>query len=155
MKTLSVGDAAPSFSLPASNGETIKLSDLHGKWVVLYFYPKDDTPGCTKEACNFRDNSATLKKKGAVVLGVSKDGLNSHQKFVQKYSLPFLLLSDAEGTVIEKYGVFKKKSMFGKTFLGIQRSTFLINPQGKIAALWPVVKVEGHEAEVLSAIGKN
>ncbi|MDO8526564.1 MAG: thioredoxin-dependent thiol peroxidase [Deltaproteobacteria bacterium] len=151
-KEIEAGDAAPGFSLPANNGETVSLSGLKGKWVVLYFYPKDDTPGCTREACAFRDNKPAFTKKGAVVLGVSKDSTKSHDSFTKKYDLNFLLLSDADGTVIEKYGAFKKKSMFGKTFLGIQRSTFLINPQGKIAKVWRNVKVDGHEGEVLSAI---
>jgi len=139
MKTLETGDPAPNFALPASNGETVTLSDFQGKWVVLYFYPKDDTPGCTKEACNFRDGTAQLKKKGAVVLGVSKDDLNSHQKFVQKYSLPFLLLSDTKGEATQKYDVSN-------------RSTFLIDPKGKIAKVWRSVKVDGHDTEVLESI---
>lgn len=148
-KELQSGDVAPNFTLPANNGETVSLSALKGKWVVLYFYPKDDTPGCTKEACGFRDTKTKWTKKGAVVLGVSKDDVNSHQKFIDKYNLNFLLLADTDGTVIEKYGAFKKKSMFGKTFLGIERSTFLINPEGKIKKVWRKVKVEGHDEEVL------
>lgn len=151
-KEIKEGDAAPDFSLPASNGEEVSLDGLKGKWVVLYFYPKDDTPGCTKEACAFRDNKSALTKKGAVVLGVSKDDVKSHEKFINKYNLNFLLLADTDGTILSKYGAFKKKSMFGKTFLGIQRSTFLIDPQGKIAKIWRGVKVDGHEEEVLKCL---
>ena len=146
------GDGAPNFILPANNGEQVSLSGLKGKWVVLYFYPKDDTPGCTKEACSFRNVKPKFAKKNAVVLGVSKDSIDSHEKFINKFSLNFLLLADTAGEVIEKYGAFKKKSMFGKTFLGIQRSTFLIDPQGKIAKIWRNVKVNGHEEEVLQSI---
>ncbi len=142
------GDAAPDFNLPANNGENVSLNGLKGKWVVLYFYPKDDTPGCTKEACSFRDTKPKFAKKNAVVLGVSKDSVGSHEKFIGKYNLNFLLLADTTGETIEKYGAFKKKSMFGKTFLGIQRSTFLINPEGKIAKIWRNVTVDGHEEEV-------
>ena len=152
-KEITEGDAAPSFTLPANNGEKVSLVGLKGKWVVLYFYPKDDTPGCTREACSFRDTKPMFVKKNAVVLGVSKDSLGSHEKFINKYNLNFLLLADTDGKTIEAYGAFKKKSMFGKTFLGIERSTFLIDPQGKIAKIWRNVKVEGHEEEVLSAIG--
>ncbi len=152
-KEIMEGDAAPDFKLPANNGGEVSLTSLKGKWVVLYFYPKDDTPGCTREACNFRDTKTKWTKKGAVVLGVSKDNAASHQKFIDKYNLNFLLLSDIDGKVIEKYGAFKKKSMFGKTFLGINRSTFLINPEGKIQKIWRSVKVDGHEEEVLKEIG--
>ena len=139
MKLLT-GAKAPEFSLVAHNGETIRLSQLQGKWVVLYFYPKDDTPGCTKEACNFRDQLPNFKKKKAVILGVSKDGQDSHQKFVDKFSLPFLLLSDTNGQASKAYGV-------------VNRSTFLIDPQGNISRAWYGVKVDGHDAEVLAAIG--
>lgn len=152
MSGLQVGDKAPDFALPASNGENSSLSGLKGKWVVLYFYPKDNTPGCAREACAFSSNKPAFTKKGVVVLGVSKDSLKSHENFIGKYNLNFLLLSDIDGTVIEKYGAFKKKSMFGKTFLGIQRSTFLINPHGKIAKIWRNVKVDGHDEEVLKAV---
>lgn len=151
-KELQSGDAAPAFNLPANNGEKVSLSGLKGKWVVLYFYPKDDTPGCTREACAFRDTKPKWTKKGAVVLGVSKDNPQSHQKFIDKYNLNFLLLADSAGEVIEKYGAFKKKSMFGKTFLGIERSTFLIDPNGVIKKVWRKVKVDGHEEEVLKEI---
>ncbi|MDP2600728.1 MAG: thioredoxin-dependent thiol peroxidase [Deltaproteobacteria bacterium] len=151
-KEIAEGNAAPNFSLPANNGEQVSLAGLKGKWVVLYFYPKDDTPGCTKEACSFRDTKSEFTKKNAVVLGVSKDSADSHEKFISKYNLNFLLLADTTGEVIEKYGAFKKKSMFGKTFLGIQRSTFLISPEGKIAKIWRNVKVDGHEGEVLEKI---
>lgn len=149
---LEVGVPAPDFVLSASNGEQLSLKGLRGKWVVLYFYPKDNTPGCTKEACAFRDNKPKFSKKNAVVLGVSKDSLSSHEKFIDKFGLNFLLLADTRGDLCEQYGVFKEKSMFGKTFLGIVRSTFLIDPEGKITKIWRNVKVDGHEKEVLDAI---
>ena len=151
-KEIVEGNAAPNFSLPANNGEQISLSGFKGKWVVLYFYPKDDTPGCTKEACSFRDTKPKFSKKNAVVFGVSKDSVDSHIKFINKFNLNFLLLADTEGKTIEVYGAFKKKGMFGKTFLGIERSTFLINPEGKIAKIWRNVKVDGHEEAVLKEI---
>lgn len=149
--TLNIGDAAPDFELPATNGEFLSLKSLRGKWVVLYFYPKDNTPGCTKEACDFRDRQASAKKKDAVVVGISKDSLKSHQNFISKFGLNFLLLADEEGKICEAYGAFKKKSIFGKSFLGILRSTFLIDPQGEIAKIWRPVKVEGHAQEVLKS----
>lgn len=147
-----IGASAPEFKLRGSDGKEISLHQFQGKWVVLYFYPKDNTPGCTKESCDFRDNKQKFVRKEAVILGVSKDSLPSHDKFIRKFNLNFLLLSDTEGKVCEQYGVFKKKSMFGKTFLGINRSTFLIDPQGKIAEIWRNVKVDGHAEEVLHSI---
>lgn len=151
-KELQEGDAAPDFALPASNGEELSLKSLRGKWVVLYFYPKDNTPGCTREACAFRDLKPKLAKKKALALGVSRDSSASHDKFIEKFDLNFLLLSDSEGDVCQAYGVQKKKSMFGMKFLGIERSTFLIDPSGKISRIWRKVKVDGHEKEVLEAI---
>ncbi|HQY58977.1 MAG: thioredoxin-dependent thiol peroxidase [Nitrospira sp.] len=149
---LEVGDKAPDFSLPDQDGSTVTLKSLKGKQVVLYFYPKDDTSGCTKEACDFRDSLAPIKKAGAVVLGVSKDGKASHQKFIAKYELPFALLSDEEVTVCTAYGVYKEKSMYGRKYMGIERSTFVIDATGRIKALFRKVKVPGHVDEVLAAL---
>ena len=129
---IEVGDRAPSFKLPAAGGGDISLSELKGKKVVLYFYPKDDTPGCTKEACSFQENAGPLKKKGAVVLGVSADSVASHDKFASKYTLQFPLLSDETKEVCKSYGVWKEKSMYGRTFMGIERTTFIIDEEGKI-----------------------
>ncbi len=149
---LKVGDKAPDFSLPSATGQTITLKSLRGKHVVLYFYPKDDTPGCTKEACSFRDEITQIEKAHAVVLGVSTDGLASHQKFSKKYGLPFALLSD-EGLVVAKaYGVYKQKSMYGRTYWGIERSTFVIDERGKLTAIFRKVKVDGHVEQVLTAL---
>ena len=147
-----VGKAAPSFSLEASNGKKVKLADFAGKWVVLYFYPKDDTPSCTREACSFRDNHKRLEALGAVVLGVSGDDLKSHDKFVHKYDLPFLLLSDPDHAVADKYGVWKEKNMYGRKVMGIERSTFLIDPKGWVVRAWRKVKVEGHVDEILDEV---
>ena len=149
---LEVGAKAPDFSLPDQDGSTVTLKSLKGKQVVLYFYPKDDTSGCTKEACDFRDSLAPIKKAGAVVLGVSKDGKASHQKFIAKYGLPFALLSDEETVVCNAYGVYKEKSMYGRKYMGIERSTFVIDATGRVKALWRKVKVPGHVDEVLAAL---
>lgn len=146
------GEPAPDFRLPADDGRTYALKDLRGKKVVLYFYPKDDTPGCTKEACSFRDNLARVTSKGAIVLGVSKDDLDSHAKFRQKYGLTFPLLSDTSGKVLEAYGVWKEKSLYGKTFMGVERTTYVIDENGRIKKVFPRVKVEGHTDEVLAAL---
>lgn len=151
--TLNIGDKAPDFTLPTDiENKTITLSGLKGKKVVLYFYPKDSTPGCTKEACDFRDHFAAFKQAGAEVFGISKDSSKSHTKFKEKYALPFTLLVDANGDVCQAYGVINKKSLFGNTFLGIQRSTFLINEEGVIAGIWRKVKVPGHVEQVLNEI---
>jgi peroxiredoxin Q/BCP len=149
---VSVGDKAPDFKLLADDGRTLSLKDFRGKKVVLYFYPKDDTPGCTTEACSFRDNLARVTSKGAVVLGVSRDDHASHGKFRDKYHLNFPLLSDDAGTVTEAYGVWKKKKLYGREYTGIERTTFLIDEQGKVARVWPKVKVNGHTDEVLAAL---
>lgn len=149
---LEVGDKAPNFSLPDQDGSTVTLKSFKGKQVVLYFYPKDDTSGCTKEACDFRDSLAPIKKAEAVVLGVSKDGKASHQKFIAKYGLPFALLSDEEVAVCTAYGVYKEKSMYGRKYMGIERSTFVIDATGRIKALFRKVKVPGHVDEVLAAL---
>jgi thioredoxin-dependent peroxiredoxin len=152
MSTIDIGDAAPSFSLKDQNGEVQALKDLKGKWVVLYFYPKDDTPGCTREACGFRDEHSALKKAGAIVLGVSPQGAESHQKFTKKYKLPFPLLVDDSHDVAEKYGAWGEKSLYGRKFMGLIRSTFLIDPKGRIANVWRKVKVDGHVEQVRQAL---
>ena len=149
---LKEGDKAPSFSLPSQNGEIISLKDLKGKTVILYFYPKDMTPGCTQEACDFRDAQAKFKKSNAVVLGVSKDSVERHVKFQEKYDLNFPLLSDEDGSVCEAYGVWKQKSLYGKKFMGIERATFIIGPTGKIEKIYPKVKVKGHAEEILAEV---
>ena len=146
------GTKAPDFVLNDTNGKEVKLSSLRGKKVVLYFYPKDDTPGCTKEACEFRDNLARVKKKGALIFGVSKDDEKSHQKFTEKFQLNFPLLADPEHKVIEKYGAWGEKSMYGKKFMGIIRSTFIIDEDGVIMKVFPRVSTEGHAEEVLKAL---
>lgn len=144
------GTLAPDFTLPDATGDTVTLSAERGHTVVLYFYPKDDTPGCTTEACDFRDNWHTLEQRGVRVLGISRDSVASHQKFAEKYGLPFTLLSDEKGEVTEKYGVWGEKSMYGKTFMGISRVTFAIGPDGVIQHVWEKVKPAGHAAEVLA-----
>ena len=150
--SLKVGDPAPDFSVPASGGRTLALADLKGKNVVLYFYPKDDTPGCTKEACSFRDLSAEFAEKGAVILGVSPDDVKSHVKFRDKFSLPFPLLADPGAEVAQRYGVWKEKTNYGKTYMGIERTTVVIGKDGTIKKVFPNVKVDGHVEEVLAAI---
>ena len=150
---LKVGDTAPDFSLPSGTGETLALKSLRGKQVVLYFYPKDDTPGCTKEACGFRDDITRIEQANTVVLGVSTDDLPSHQKFSKKYGLPFTLLSDENAAVSKAYGVYKQKSMYGKTYWGIERSTFVIDEKGKLKAIFPKVKVDGHVEAVMTVLG--
>lgn len=155
LTSLNVGDRAPTFDLPAFPAGRIKLSQFKAKQnVVLYFYPRDNTPGCTTEACDFRDGLAQFQQAATVVLGISTDDVGSHQKFVEKFSLPFPLLADTEHAVAEKYGVWVEKSNYGKKYMGIQRATFLINKQGKIAAIWPHVKVSGHVAEVAEALSQ-
>jgi thioredoxin-dependent peroxiredoxin len=148
------GQKAPDFTLPADDGSKVKLKDLRGKPVVLYFYPRDDTPGCTKEACAFRDQKAALKKHGAMVLGVSTDDVASHEKFRDKYKLNFPLLADVDHKVAEKYGAWREKNMYGKKSWGIQRSTFLIDAEGVVRRVWPKVSVDGHDAAVLEALGQ-
>ena len=149
---LKVGDKAPDFSLPDQDGKTVSLKSLKGKQLVLYFYPKDDTPGCTKEACGFRDSLKAIEKTNTVVLGVSMDDAESHHKFIKKYSLPFPLLCDEDGTVSKAYGVYKLKNMYGKTYWGIERSTFIIDETGKLKAIFRKVKVDGHVDEVQAAL---
>lgn len=151
-QAITVGQEAPEFSLPGDDGQTHSLSAHRGQPVVLYFYPKDNTPGCTQEACDFRDNLARARGKGAVVYGVSTDSVVSHQKFREKYSLNFPLLADTERTAHRAYGTWGKKSLYGREFEGTIRSTFLIDRQGKIARAWPKVSVGGHVDEVIAAI---
>ena len=143
---------APAFSLKSTDGSTIKLTDLKGKNVVLYFYPKDDTPGCTKESCAFRDRLSEIQKLGAVVLGVSADDVASHKKFTDKYSLNFPLLADIDHKIAEKYGAWREKNMYGKVSMGIQRSTFLIGADGVVVKVWKKVSVDGHDQQVIEAL---
>ena len=143
---------APAFTLKATDGSTVKLSELKGKPVVVYFYPKDDTPGCTREACAFRDRLPELKKLGASVLGISADDVTSHKKFSDKLSLNFPLLADTNHTVAEKFGAWREKNMYGKISLGIQRSTFLIDAEGRVAKVWKKVSVDGHDQQVIDAL---
>jgi len=152
MSNLKVGNLAPAINLPASNGNTVSLKDFKGKNVVLYFYPKDDTPGCTVEACSFRDEIKSVEKLNAVVLGVSPDGVKSHNKFIEKFKLPFLLLADEEKKTCQDYGVWIEKSMYGKKYMGVARSTFIIDKAGKIAKIFEKVKPEVHMAEVLETL---
>jgi thioredoxin-dependent peroxiredoxin len=149
---LKVGQKAPVFTLPSTSGAEVSLASLAGRKVVLYFYPRDDTPGCTREACEFRDYDARFKKSGAVVLGVSSDTRASHDKFRAKYSLPFDLLVDADNAVAKKYGAYGEKVLYGKKTIGTIRSTFVIDEQGKLAAVWARVKVDGHAEKVLAAV---
>ena len=149
---LKEGDPAPEFSVATNDGTKVALSDYRGKNVILYFYPKDDTPGCTKEACAFRDDFAAFKKKGAVILGVSTDPVKSHAKFVEKFKLPFTLLADEEKKIVEAYGVWGQKSFMGRKYMGTHRVTFLIGPDGNIKKIWPAVKPEEHPKEVLAAL---
>ena len=153
--TVAIGQAAPEFSLQASNGETVKLSSFKGTNVVLYFYPKDMTPGCTTEACDFRDQIDRFNEVDAVILGVSPDPIDRHQKFVEKYGLPFLLLADTDHTAAEAYGVWKLKKNFGKEYMGIERSTFILDKEGKIVKEYRKVQVKGHVEEALTYIREN
>ena len=148
---LDIGSTAPAFTAPTDGGGTLSLSALKGKAVILYFYPKDDTSGCTAEACGFRDLFPKFGKTDAVVVGVSRDKVASHDKFKKKYKLPFTLVSDESGKITEAYGVWVEKSMYGRKYMGIERSTFLIDKAGKIRGLWRKVKVPGHVDEVLAA----
>lgn len=149
---LKEGSKAIDFVLKDQDGKTHKLSDYKGKLIVLYFYPKDDTPGCTLEACSFRDNYGDFKKKGAVVIGVSVDDEKSHKKFVDKYKLPFILLADPERKVVQKYGVWGEKSFMGRKYLGTARATFIIDKDFKIKNIFPKVSVVGHTTEILNEL---
>ncbi len=150
--TLQIGDQAPEFTLQSDSNQAVSLKDFRGKKVILYFYPKDNTPGCTREACDFRDGLNHFDQKNAVILGISKDNPTRHQKFKEKYALPFPLLSDEKGDVCVAYGVISQKSMFGRSFLSIQRSTFMIDEAGVIRAIWRKVKVNGHTQQVLDEL---
>lgn len=152
MAELGIGDKAPDFTLPGDGGQEIKLSDYKGKNVVLYFYPKDDTPGCTKEACGFRDQISDFEGLDAVVIGASKDSVKRHDKFKDKYDLNFPLVSDEEGTLCEDYGVWVEKNMYGRKYMGIERATYLIDGQGVIRQIWRKVKVKEHVQEVHEAL---
>lgn len=149
---LKEGDNAPEFSAATNGGGNISLTGLRGKNVILYLYPKDDTPGCTKEACAFRDNFAEFKKRGAIVLGVSPDSPKSHDKFIEKFKLPFTLLADENKEIANAYGVWGEKSFMGRKYMGVHRVTFLIDGDGKIKKIWPQVKPDEHAAEVLAAL---
>ncbi|MBK7160607.1 MAG: thioredoxin-dependent thiol peroxidase [Ignavibacteria bacterium] len=149
---LKPGDKAPEFTLISDEGKKVSLKELKGKKVILYFYPKDDTSGCTAEACSFRDNIKLIEKKNAVVIGVSKDNTVSHQKFKKKYSLPFTLLSDENLDMLKDYEVWKEKSMYGKKYMGIERTTFILDEKGKIQDIFNKVKVQGHTEELLKKI---
>jgi peroxiredoxin Q/BCP len=151
-KELAVGERAPEFSLPDQHGKTVSLKNFKGKQIVLYFYPKDDTPGCTKESCDFRDVESQILRAGGVILGVSLDGKESHQKFIKKFGLPFSLLSDEDAAISRTYGVYKEKNMYGRQYWGIERSTFVIDAGGKLKAIFRKVKVDGHADEVLTAL---
>jgi peroxiredoxin Q/BCP len=149
---IKISDKAPSFKLKNQDAKTISLSDFKGKPVVLYFYPKDDTSGCTKEACSFRDEFPKFGKLKAEIIGVSADSVESHKKFAQKYKLPFNLLSDEKKEVLEKYGVWQEKSMYGRKYMGIVRTTVIIDSSGKISNIFPKVKVDVHNKEVIEAL---
>jgi peroxiredoxin Q/BCP len=151
---LQVGDVAPAFSLPDQNGSTVELSQFHGQRVVIYFYPKDDTPGCTKEACNFRDQWARFEEHNIAVLGISKDGAGSHSKFIDKYNLPFTLLTDAEPCpVAESYGSYGLKKFMGKEYMGMMRHTFVVDPEGRIEKAYLKVKAETMADDILTDLG--
>ena len=151
---LEPGTKAPAFTLNDDSGNKVKLSDLKGNPVVLYFYPRDDTPGCTKEACAFRDRYDEMTELGAQLFGVSADSAESHTKFREKYSLPFPLLVDEKHSMLEKYGAWREKNMYGKKSMGIQRSTYLIDAAGKVAKVWKRVKVDGHDQQVIDALSE-
>ena len=147
------GDAAPEIVLPDENGDIHRLADQRGRWTIVYFYPADDTPGCNTEACQFRDLDEEVRDTGADVWGISPDGASSHRRFREKFDLPFTLLSDEDHAVAEVYGARVLKSNYGREYMGIQRSSFLVDPEGRIAHAWPKVKADGHAAEVLATLG--
>lgn len=152
MTNLAVGDPAPEFALPDANGTTHRPADQRGRWTILYFYPADDTPGCTTEACEFRDRNDSIHERGADVWGVSPQGAASKRAFRDKFGLPFTLLADEDHAVAAAYGAWGEKTSYGKTTIGMIRSTFLIDPQGRIARIWPKVRAEGHAAKVMAAL---
>ena len=146
------GDLAPEIALPDETGEVHRLADQRGRWTIVYFYPKDDTPGCTVEACEFRDANETIHERGADVWGISPQGAQSKKAFREKFGLPFLLLADADHAVAEAYGSWVEKQNYGRTYMGVARTTFLVDPDGRIARTWPKVRPEGHAAEVIAAL---
>ena len=148
------GDRAPDISLPDEAGTIHRLADQAGRWTIVYFYPEDDTPGCTTEACQFRDLDTLIRDSGAKVWGISPDGALSHRRFREKFNLPFTLLSDEDHAVAAAYGAWTLKSLYGREYMGIQRSTFIVDPEGRIARAWPKVKADGHAAEVLAALAE-
>jgi len=150
---IAAGQLAPDFTLPTDTGDTLTLSSLRGQWVVLYAYPKDDTSGCTTQACEFRDLFPKFKKGKAVILGISPDSVKSHQKFKAKYELPFTLVADEEKVALQAYDIWKEKSMYGRKYMGVERTTFVIDPEGRIAKVFEKVKPAGHAEEVMAAIG--
>jgi thioredoxin-dependent peroxiredoxin len=152
MALLEVGDKAPAFRTKDHDGRTVKLSDFKGRKVVLYFYPKDDTPGCTTEACGIRDSYAEFERRGVAVLGVSTDSEASHRKFVDKYELPFTLLADTDREIVEAYGVWGEKKLYGRAYMGTQRVTYLIDEKGRIEAVWPKVSPKTHAADILARL---
>lgn len=152
MSELKVGFQAPAFKVMTDEGKEVSLADFRGKKIVLYFYPKDNTPGCTRESCSFRDGLAQIKRKGAVVLGASPDSVKSHQKFKADQKLNFPLLSDAEKKLVQAYGVWKEKSLYGRTYMGVERTTVLIDEEGRISRIFPKVQVDGHFEEVLASL---
>jgi len=149
---MKIGDKAPEIALLSDQGKKVSLSDFRGKKVILYFYPKDNTPGCTRESCGFRDNLTQIKRKGGVVLGVSIDSVPSHKGFKEKYSLNFPLLSDSDKKMVHAYGIWKQKSLYGRKYMGLERSTFLIDEAGKISKIFPKVQVDGHLDEVMASL---
>lgn len=151
-KEVAIGQMAPELSIPDQHGKTVTLKSFRGKQVVLYFYPKDDTPGCTKESCDFRDVESQILRAGGMIVGVSLDGKESHQKFIEKFGLPFPLLSDEDAAISKVYGVYKEKNMYGRKYWGIERSTFVIDAEGKVKAIFRKVKVDGHADQVLAAL---
>ncbi len=153
--SLDPGDVAPDFTLPVDGGGTLTLSALRGRRVVLYFYPKDDTPGCTREACGFRDIFPDFSRAGATVIGISRDSTLRHDRFKAKFSLPFRLAADEDGKICEAYGVWVEKTQYGRTYMGIERTTFLIDERGVVSQVWRKVKVDGHAAAVLEAISPS
>jgi peroxiredoxin Q/BCP len=151
-----IGKPAPDFTLPSTSGEPVSLRQFKGKkTVILYFYPKDETPGCTREACDFRDHTIEFEKHNTVVLGVSTDGLDSHKQFMEKHKLPFPLLTDEDAAVSRKYGVYKQRNLYGKKYMGIERTTFVIDRTGRIAQIYPKVKVDGHIEALLEFVGED
>ncbi len=152
MSTPEAGDLAPEIALPDEAGTVHRLADQRGRWTIVYFYPKDDTPGCTVEACEFRDANETIAERGADVWGISPQGAKSKRAFREKFGLPFILLADTDHAVAEAYGSWVEKVNYGKTYMGVARTTFLVDPEGRIARTWPKVKPEGHAAEVIAAL---